>query len=194
MPNEGEERLHVHVDAELKQVLREADGTLRDAVSEALRGYYGVDFSTEAAYRREIERLESELSTIDEEIAQLKESRAQVSDRLAQTRDAHEEFVQSQVEYAHRLDTILCELLHNDLNTVFGRRAKLREAALEEYGHQGSEAVQNVIDDIRDRAHDRGMVLPPGVFTESGNVAMATDGKGDAEAELLRTLEGGEDE
>lgn len=191
MTHEGEERLNVWLDAEVKQALKEQDESMKRNVNEALRAYLGVDLSTEAAFNREIERLQRESDRLADQIDELQEQHAHVQEQLEDVHRRREEFLRTREDYAHRLDTILCEVVHYDLRSVYGRRGEVREAALQEYGNKGEDAMDKVVEDVHERARERGVHISPGVFTESGNVAVATDGDGGTP---FKSVRGGEDD
>lgn len=185
MPDD-EERLHAWIPADLKQAIREADGSQKETVVEALNTYLSADFSTEEAYDRRIAQLEEE----EEELVQKLES---VQNRLEEVRAQKEEVVAQRDEYlAQResfvqvIDSILDEMVAQPERSVFAWKEKLRQAAKQEYGRPTSENIQKVIEDAKERRDERGLAIDDSRFTDhmtNGQMAAQADGEGAPDAD-----------
>lgn len=180
MPDD-EERLHAWIPADLKQAIREADGSQKETVVEALSTFLSADFSTEEAYNRRIAQLEEE----EEELVQKLES---VQNRIEEVRAQKENVVAQREDYlAQRegfvqiLDSVLDEMVAHSERSVFAWKEQLRQAAKQEYGRPTSENIEKVIEDAKERRDERGLGINDTRFTDhmsNGTVAAQADGEG----------------
>lgn len=195
MPSDGEDRLHVYIPAELKESMRQLDGSYKAITVEALMNHIGVDLSSEAA----IENRLGDLAQEEESLVQTIQEKAEnLHNVRKQRRDLHErlENIRAQKEsYQERLDAILDALVQTQQGTIYNAqvagRDTLRQLAIDEHGGTASSDVQAVIVDLKDRRTERELAIPDHRFTEHGQPQGAVaDGEGPPRFKTTAQTEG----
>lgn len=174
---DGRERVSAELPKETKEALKQSDEPMWKLIDESVRTALGIgEETTETAFRRRIETIESELSKLDAEIDSLCNERETLQDRLEDERTRLDEYLDKQDAITEIQDRILDELSVSDIS-VYGHKSDLQELARREYGHETTENIEKVIGDLKDRRRERDVTISPGQFTRNARgQAVMTDG------------------
>jgi len=191
----GRKSFHAELPVEvLDAVKEEAKKTgkpMWEVFNDSARMFLGLDeVSTEASVQRHIERLNSEIDTLVQEKEAIESQIETKQDRLEGYNRKLESIQDQKESYETRLDDILDDLEANKKWKVIARHATIKELATDKYGQPTSENMDNVIDDLWDRAMDQQREVARYQFSDSttGRPQRAvTDGSGTGSDDDLAT-------
>jgi len=183
----GRKSFHAELPVEvLDAVKEEAEKTgkpMWEVFNDSARMFLGLDeVSTEASVQRHIERLNSEIETLVQEKEAIESEIETKQDRLGGYERKLESIQEQKESYETRLDDILDDLEANKNWKVIARRSTIKDLATDKYGQPNTENVENVIDDLWDRAMDQQREVARYQFSDSTTStpqAAATDGGSD---------------
>lgn len=148
------------------------------------------DASTEAAYRRNIERLEGEVSTLEEDIERKQQELEKKQDQLEFYEDGLNDLLNGKESYSEQLETILDSLEDSPQKRVAAFRADLREAATDQYGRPTEANIEQVREDLEERAMTQDRDILEHQFSDATGskraAAVATDGRGSTNLSSLQ--------
>jgi len=155
-----------------------------EVLSEALRVFLGMDTTDDRAvlgqainrHDREIRRLRAERDDLDSRIQELIDRRDSLEADLGDLDDQLD-------DYDDVLDDLIDQLAKNDFRAIALTKNGLEEVARSKFGRATESNIQNVIDDMRDRAEANDRDVAPWKWDpsipKSGNrnpVTAAADG------------------
>lgn len=184
---DGRSAIGWEIQVETKQAIKEEANKRGMAYWEFLdqlaRDSLGLDdASTEAAYERNIERLEGEVASMEEEIERMDKELENKREQLQFYKDGLEELREGKASYQDQLDDVLTSLEDNPKKRVPAFRTEMREAATDQYGRPTESNLEQVKEDLWERAMDTQRDVQEYQFNAATGqkqaAAMATDGRG----------------
>lgn len=188
MPSrDGRSAIGWEIQVETKQAIKEEANKRGMAYWEFLdqlaRDSLGLDdASTEAAYERNIERLEGEVASMEDEIERMEAELENKRDQLEFYREGLDDLLEDKATYEEQLDDIISSLEDNPKKRVPAFRTEMREAATDQYGRPTESNLEQVKEDLWERAMETQRDVQEYQFNaatgQTQRQAAATDGRG----------------
>lgn len=178
-------QIAVYVPQEAKEILDEQEGTQSDILTESLFDTFGGRVrDTAPTIKRGIENKQQKIRQLqdkkselkrekerqireyDEQIERCEEDIAGAKERIAELEERLVELQEEQQSYEESLDELLDDMVENPRMHVDATYSGVKERAREEYGSQSKENRKQVVEDLKDRADERGLDLPDKRFMD----------------------------
>lgn len=148
---EDKERLHCHIDADLKKLLRADDGSMTDLVEEALRMKYAS--ASDANIGQVLKAKEAELASMRDTHKQHRRRMEELEAEIEQLRSIQRQSGPDKDELREDLDRVLDKMDENGTHVYAG--AYIIGEIADEHFNQRPDGEQVVMERLRDRVSER---------------------------------------
>jgi len=124
-----------------------------EILAESLELYFGIDPADDPdALERAICRLREDMNDIESSIDDLTDQLERKRSQVHMLESKREDIIAGRDSYVDHLDDFLDQLAKNDFRAIALTKNGLEDAARSKFGRPTDSNIQNVIDDMRERA------------------------------------------